>query len=169
MLARKIATLTLSALLATAVTLPAHAKPEGKGEQGGQGQGGKGNADKGGAGKGGPEKAGGNKGGGNARGGGNPQELLQAGATAALVSGLLGQEAPRVLSVGAKPLPPGIRKNLARGKALPPGLAREPVPAPVLATLPRVDGHEWVRIGTELVLIGVASLVIAQVIEGVFS
>ena len=60
-------------------------------------------------------------------------------------------------------------KNLARGKPLPPGLSREPVPAPVLTTLPRVDGHEWVRIGTELVLVGVASLVIAQVIQGVFS
>ena len=29
---------------------------------------------------------------------------------------------------GYKPLPPGIRKNLARGKPLPPGIAKTPMP-----------------------------------------
>jgi Ni/Co efflux regulator RcnB len=34
--------------------------------------------------------------------------------------------------------------------------------------LPVVDGHDWIRIGTELVLVGIAASVIAQVIHNVF-
>jgi hypothetical protein len=74
--------------------------------------------------------------------------VLAAGATAAMVSALLGGQT-QSLAVGARPLPPGIRKNLLRGKPLPPGIARQAVPRPVLARLPAVDGHDWIRIGTE--------------------
>ena len=95
------------------------------------------------------------------------RSVLEAGATVAVVSALLGGET-RSLAVGARPLPPGIRKNLARGKPLPPGIARQAVPRPVLARLPAVDGHDRVRIGTELVLVGIATNVIAQVIHDVF-
>lgn len=94
--------------------------------------------------------------------------VLAAGATAAAVSALLGGQAG-LLSVGAAPLPPGIRKNLARGKPLPPGIARQAVPQPLLARLPVVDGHTWIRLGTELVLVGIATEIVAQVIHGVFS
>src|SRR5574343_366404 len=41
---------------------------------------------------------------------------------------------------GAKPLPPGIRKQLARGKPLPPGLARQQLPASYVQQLPARDG-----------------------------
>jgi len=94
--------------------------------------------------------------------------VLAAGATAAVVSALLGGQT-RTLAVGARPLPPGIQKNLARGKPLPPGLAKQAVPQPVLARLPVVDGHNWIRVGTELVLVGIATNVIAQVIHNVFN
>jgi hypothetical protein len=94
--------------------------------------------------------------------------VLAAGATAAAVSALLGGQAG-LLSVGAAPLPPGIRKNLARGKPLPPGIARQAVPQPLLARLPAIDGHTWIRLGTELVLVGIATEIVAQVIHGVFS
>jgi hypothetical protein len=95
------------------------------------------------------------------------RSVLAAGATAAMVSALLGGQT-QSLSVGARPLPPGIQKNLARGKPLPPGISKQTVPQPVLVRLPVVDGHDWIRIGTELVLVGIATSVIAQVIHNVF-
>lgn len=100
-------------------------------------------------------------------GGSDLTAALAAGATAATISALLGGRT-QVLSVGAKPLPPGIAKNLARGKPLPPGIAKQAVPQPLLARLPVVDGHTWIRIGTELVLVGIATSIIAQVISNVF-
>jgi len=69
---------------------------------------------------------------------------------------------------GAKPLPPGIRKNLARGKPLPPGIAKQRMPAPIVADLPRHDGYEWRRAGADLVLVASGSLVISDILEGVF-
>jgi Ni/Co efflux regulator RcnB len=32
-----------------------------------------------------------------------------------------------------------------------------------------VDGHDWIRIGTELVLVGIATNLVAQVIHNVFT
>jgi hypothetical protein len=101
-------------------------------------------------------------------GGVDASSLLAAGATAALVSALLGGQT-QPLVVGAKPLPPGIQKNLARGKPLPPGIAKQRLPQSLSARLPVVDGHDWMRIGTELVLVGIATNLIAQVIHNVFT
>jgi len=70
--------------------------------------------------------------------------------------------------VGQKPLPPGIRKNLARGKPLPPGIAKRSLPAPFLNELPRYPGHEWHMAGSDLVLVAVASGIIADVLLDVF-
>jgi hypothetical protein len=98
----------------------------------------------------------------------DPSSLLAAGATSALVSALLGGQTQH-LAVGAKPLPPGIQKQLARGKPLPPGIAKQRLPSSLSARLPPVSGHDWIRIGTELVLIGIATNVVAQVIHNVFS
>jgi len=69
---------------------------------------------------------------------------------------------------GYESLPPGIRKNLARGKALPPGIAKKMVPGPVLRELPRYDGYEWRVYGSDLVLVSMATEVIENVLEGVF-
>lgn len=65
---------------------------------------------------------------------------------------------------GYKPLPPGIRKNMARGKPIPPGLAYNRLPAPYLATLPRYNGYEWRGYGSDLVLVSTVSNIIADVI-----
>ena len=62
-----------------------------------------------------------------------PDSVLAAGTTAAMVSALLGAQAQN-LAVGARPLPPGIQKNLAREKPLPPGIAKQAIPQPVLDT-----------------------------------
>lgn len=65
---------------------------------------------------------------------------------------------------GFKPLPPGIRKNLLRGKPLPPGLAHQVLPAPYLATLPVYPGYEWRAYGSDLVLVSLATAVVADVL-----
>jgi len=69
---------------------------------------------------------------------------------------------------GTKPLPPGIRKNLARGKPLPPGIAKNRLPDPFIGQLPHHPGYEWQQAGTDLVLVVSGSLVISDVLEGVF-
>lgn len=65
-------------------------------------------------------------------------------------------------------LPPGIRKNLGRGKPLPPGIAKKAVPGPLLAQLPHHPGYEWQVCGSDLVLVAVATAIIADVLTGVF-
>lgn len=152
-------------LILSAVPSPAHAekgggKPEWAGEKGGHGKHDKGGHDM-------PGQRGGDHGQ-NGAGGIDPRSVLAAGATAALVSALLGGQTQQ-LNVGAKPLPPGIQKKLARGKPLPPGIAKQRVPQPLSLRLPPVDGHDWIRIGTELVLVGIATSVVSQVIHNVFN
>jgi len=39
--------------------------------------------------------------------------------------------------ITAEPLPPGIAKNVARGKPLPPGIAKKALPADLLALAPK--------------------------------
>lgn len=69
---------------------------------------------------------------------------------------------------GYESLPPGIRKNLARGKPIPPGLAHRAVPAEVLVELPRYPDHEWRVYGTDLVLVALATAVVVDVLVDVF-
>jgi len=69
---------------------------------------------------------------------------------------------------GYKPLPPGIRRNLARGKALPPGIAKKYAPAPMLRHLPVHPGYEWRAVGTDLVLVAIATAVVADILIDVF-
>jgi len=69
---------------------------------------------------------------------------------------------------GHKSLPPGIRKNLARGKPLPPGIARTRMPNSFIDQLPHHDGYEWRQVGSDLVLIAIGTLIIADVLERVF-
>lgn len=111
----------------------------------------------------------GGKGNGSDKTGGASTDLLQAGVTAAAVAGLLGPAASQILSVGAKPLAPRIAKDIVRGKKLPPGIGKQAVPPTLLHRLPGLDGHEWARIGTDLVLVAVATQVVTQVITDEFS
>ncbi len=69
---------------------------------------------------------------------------------------------------GYASLPPGIRKNLARGKPLPPGIAKRGVPGPMLAQLPAYPGYEWQVAGSDLILVSIATAVIAEVLSNVF-
>lgn len=64
-----------------------------------------------------------------------------------------------------KPLPPGIAKNLARGKPLPPGIARQRLPDDLIRRLPPVrDGYERVIVDGRLLLVEIATQVIADIV-----
>lgn len=64
-------------------------------------------------------------------------------------------------------LPPGIQKNLARGKPLPPGIAKK-LDGRLLGQLPRYDGYEWQQVGTDLILVAIATGIIYEVLNGAF-
>lgn len=92
---------------------------------------------------------------------------------AASVSGFITLSDARGLAVannnvGYQPVPPGVRKNLARGKPLPPGIAKKIVPAPMLRQLPARPGYEWRIYGSDLVLVSIATAIIADVLLDVF-
>lgn len=64
-------------------------------------------------------------------------------------------------------LPPGIQKNLARGKPLPPGIAKR-LDSRLLERLPHHDGYDWRQAGRDLILISVATGIIQEVVSGAF-
>ena len=65
-----------------------------------------------------------------------------------------------------KPLPPGVAKNLAKGKPLPPGIAKKSVPANLARTLPYHAGREWNIVGNDLVSVVSSTGMVASVIRG---
>ncbi|MHA6311502.1 anti-virulence regulator CigR family protein [Pantoea sp. USHLN298] len=69
---------------------------------------------------------------------------------------------------GYSSLPPGIAKNLARGKPLPPGIAKRSVPRGMLEGLPSYPGYEWKMVGDNLVLIALSTAVVTAIINNVF-
>lgn len=73
-----------------------------------------------------------------------------------------------VKSGSYKPLPPGIQKNLARGKPLPPGIAKKHAPSSMLGRLPQHPGYEWQMAGTDLVLVQIGTAIVADVLKDVF-
>lgn len=66
----------------------------------------------------------------------------------------------------ASPLPPGIAKNLARGKPLPPGIAKN-FDGRVASQLPHYDGYQWQQIGTDVVLVAIATGIVYEVLRNV--
>jgi hypothetical protein len=67
-----------------------------------------------------------------------------------------------------KPLPPGIAKNLARGKPLPPGIAKTRVPDAVLVQLPwRPRDYTVFLVGDRVVLLDAKGLV-ADILLSIF-
>ena len=64
-------------------------------------------------------------------------------------------------------MPPGIQKNLARGKPLPPGIAKK-LDGRLLGQLLHYDGYEWMQAGVDLILVAAATVVIYEVVNGAF-
>ncbi len=63
-------------------------------------------------------------------------------------------------------LPPGISKNLQRGKPLPPGIAKK-FNADIENQLPYYPGKEWRQVGSDAVLIDATTSVVQEVMKGV--
>jgi len=114
-------------------------------------------------------KAGGNKAGSELKAG---ADGLDVGVSGRIDVGISFGDARRLAEqhglTGAKPLPPGIRKNLARGKPMPPGIQKTRMPDGFISQLPHYAGHEWRQAGGDLVLVASGSLVISDILEGVF-
>ncbi len=69
---------------------------------------------------------------------------------------------------GLKSLPPGIEKNLARGKSLPPGIAKQVLPEGLLKLLPPAPkGYERILVSGKVLLVEIATQVIHDVLEDV--
>lgn len=65
-------------------------------------------------------------------------------------------------------LPPGIAKNLARGKPLPPGIAKKVLPGELISRLPPVPGgFERVVIGGKVLLVEIATQVIHDILADI--
>ena len=65
-------------------------------------------------------------------------------------------------------LPPGISKNLARGKPLPPGIAKQALPYELRRALPSVmDGHERVIVDGRVLLIETATQIVRDVLSDI--
>lgn len=70
-------------------------------------------------------------------------------------------------STGMEALPPGIRRRLARGKPLPPGIAKQVLPAGLEQRLPVRDGYQRVQVGVDVLLVEVATGIIHDVLMDV--
>jgi len=69
--------------------------------------------------------------------------------------------------ITAQPLPPGIAKNLARGKPLPPGIAKKVVPAGLIALGPKLDRDTTLSIFGDVV-VAMKGGVVIDILGGVF-
>jgi hypothetical protein len=63
-------------------------------------------------------------------------------------------------------LPPGIARNLARGKPLPPGIAKRALPQALVVELPIRSGFEVTIFGDRIVLLEASGLVV-DVLDGI--
>lgn len=118
------------------------------------------------------------------KGNGNPgkpndgvttEEIVE-GVTAGVIGAVLSDDERRIINryfgehpdaVKVKELPPGIRKKLARGGAMPPGIAKQALPDGLHRQLPPRDGQHYEIIGTDVVLVETATRVIVDVLRDV--
>ena len=68
---------------------------------------------------------------------------------------------------GIEGLPPGIRQRLARGKPLPPGIAKQVVPAGLRSRVHVPDGYRLFEVGLDVLLVEVATNVVHDVLMDV--
>ena len=67
-------------------------------------------------------------------------------------------------ATGVEALPPGIRRNLQRGKPLPPGIAKRTVPGELRARVQVGEGYDLVEVGLDVFLVDVATDVVHDVL-----
>lgn len=61
-------------------------------------------------------------------------------------------------------LPPGIRKNLARGKPLPPGIAKQIAPDGLRSRVRVPNGYEIIEVGLDVLLVEVATGIVHDIL-----
>ncbi|EKT4467663.1 RcnB family protein [Pseudomonas putida] len=144
---------------------PGNGKGQGQGHGKNQVQHAPGNSHSGGGNKGGGNPGGGHKGGSgydnDYRGDHYRGPSIDRGDVLGILSGYRNYWSP------GPALPPGIQKNLARGKPLPPGIAKK-LDGRLLGHLPHYDGYEWMQAGADLLLVAVATGIIYEVLDGAF-
>ncbi len=64
-------------------------------------------------------------------------------------------------------LPPGIARNLERGKPLPPGIAKRYLPADLRGRLPDYPGHEILIVDRDVLLVSIATGLIVDILTGI--
>jgi hypothetical protein len=64
-----------------------------------------------------------------------------------------------------QPLPPGIARNLARGKPLPPGIAKRYAPPDLVRLLTGRTGVEYLVVGASLVLVQAAGGIVRDIVQ----
>lgn len=70
--------------------------------------------------------------------------------------------------VGASALPPGIAKNLARGKPLPPGIAKKMAPVELRQRVPVcMNGWECILAGADMLILDAVHGTIADIVRNV--
>lgn len=67
-----------------------------------------------------------------------------------------------------EPLPPGIAKNLARGKPLPPGIAKRHMAPDLIRRLPSREGCDWLIVGVNAVLVDRHSGIVLDIAADIF-
>ena len=65
---------------------------------------------------------------------------------------------------GVEALPPGIRRRLERGKALPPGIAKKVAPPELQSRLELPGGFEIIEVGLDVLLVEIATNIIHDVL-----
>ena len=76
---------------------------------------------------------------------------------------------PGVVGGGkSKALPPGVAKNLARGKPMPPGIAMNRFPGGLNSLLPFYPGLEWSLLGNDVALVDATTNVIVDLFRDIF-
>lgn len=67
-----------------------------------------------------------------------------------------------------KNLPPGIARNLQRGKPLPPGIAKQVLPPALATRLPKTpDGYERIIVAGKILLVEVATQVVHDILTDI--
>lgn len=115
---------------------------------------------------------GGNSGGGS--GGGSTVETVTTGIAKGVIEGILSDQDKTVIReyfvqhpTKATSLPPGIAKNVARGKPIPPGIAKRGVPSDLKSRINLRDGYDLEQVGTDVILIEAGTRVVLDVLRDV--
>ena len=148
---------TLACIAALSLTGAAHAKSEKAAEKA-------------------AEKAvaqGASKAAGKAKSGGSGAAATAAAAAGAVLAGVLLSDQDRTTITRyfqqhpqpATSLPPGIAKNVARGKPVPPGIAKRGIPNALSGQLSIPAGYELQTVGTDVVLIEAGTRIIADILK----